>query len=68
MQENKNNNTQETMEKCKQKMEEMIGGNNQKEMCPMSSMCKGIKEKPGAGFLLMVPGAILNIRRDTNSY
>jgi hypothetical protein len=32
---------------------------NNKEMCPMSSMCKGMMGKPGSGLLLMVPGTIL---------
>lgn len=29
------------------------------EMCPMASMCKGMAKKPGAGFLLMIPGLLL---------
>ena len=29
------------------------------EMCPMGSMCKGMMEKPGSGFLLMIPGLLL---------
>lgn len=28
-------------------------------MCPMASMCKGFAEKPGTGFLLMIPGLFL---------
>lgn len=28
-------------------------------MCPMASMCKGMEEKPGVGFLLMIPGLLL---------
>ena len=34
---------------------------DEKEMCPMSAMCKGMMEKPGSRFLLMIPGAILVI-------
>lgn len=33
----------------------------EKEMCPMSVMCKGMMEKPGSRFLLMIPGAVLVI-------
>jgi hypothetical protein len=29
------------------------------EMCPMASMCKGMAEKPGFGFLLLIPGLLL---------
>jgi hypothetical protein len=29
------------------------------QMCPMASMCKGMKGKSGAGFLLMIPGLAL---------
>ena len=29
------------------------------EMCPMASMCKGMKGKSGSGFLLMIPGLAL---------
>ena len=29
------------------------------EMCPMGSMCKGMMEKPGSGFFLMIPGLLL---------
>jgi len=32
---------------------------NEKEMCPMSMMCKGMMEKPGSRFLFMIPGAVL---------
>lgn len=34
---------------------------DEKEMCPMSAMCKGMMEKPGSRFLLMIPGAALVI-------
>ena len=34
---------------------------DEKEMCPMSAMCKGMMEKPGSRFLLMIPGATLVI-------
>jgi uncharacterized membrane protein HdeD (DUF308 family) len=34
---------------------------DEKEMCPMSAMCKGMMEKPGSRFLLMIPGAVLVI-------
>ncbi|MCK5427338.1 MAG: hypothetical protein KAJ34_06550 [Thermodesulfovibrionia bacterium] len=55
MKENSNSKTQEPMDKCKQ----MMGGEGEKEMCPMATMCKGMMGKPGAGYLLMVPGAAL---------
>lgn len=32
---------------------------DEKEMCPMSMMCKGMMEKPGSRFLLMIPGVVL---------
>jgi hypothetical protein len=34
-------------------------GTDATEMCPMGSMCKGMMEKPGSGFLLMIPGILL---------
>jgi hypothetical protein len=34
---------------------------NNKEMCPMSSMCKGMMKRSGSKFLLMLPGGILII-------
>ncbi len=34
---------------------------DEKEMCPMSVMCKGMMEKSGSRFLLMIPGAVLVI-------
>jgi uncharacterized membrane protein HdeD (DUF308 family) len=27
-------------------------------MCPMASMCKGMAQKPGSGYMLMVPGIV----------
>jgi hypothetical protein len=59
MDKNNANKTQDPMEKCKQMMEAMTGDASEKEMCPMASMCKGMMGKPGAGYLLMVPGAVL---------
>lgn len=38
---------------------EVMGGEGGQEMCPMASMCKGMMGKPGAGYLMMVPGLIL---------
>jgi len=29
------------------------------EMCPMASICKGMKRKSGSGFLLIIPGLAL---------
>lgn len=29
------------------------------DMCPMASMCKGMAQKPGSRFLLMIPGFLL---------
>lgn len=29
------------------------------DMCPMASMCKGMAQKPGSKFLLMMPGFLL---------
>lgn len=29
------------------------------DMCPMAPMCKGLAEKSGVGFLLMIPGFLL---------
>lgn len=34
-------------------------GRGTMEMCPMASMCKGMAEKPGVGFLLLIPGLLL---------
>lgn len=31
---------------------------NNVDMCPMASMCKGMAEKPGSGYMLMVPGIL----------
>lgn len=59
MKENNTEKTQDAMEKCKEMMEEMMKGQAEKEMCPMATMCKGMMGKPRAGYLLMVPGAVL---------
>ena len=45
-------------ENCSKQGQESI---DEKEMCPMSAMCKGMMEKPGSRFLLMIPGAVLVI-------
>jgi uncharacterized membrane protein HdeD (DUF308 family) len=38
------------------KSQESVG---EKELCPMSMMCKGMMEKRGSRFLFLLPGAIL---------
>jgi len=52
---------QESVGKSEQMVEGIKGGMDDKEMCPMSAMCKGMMEKPWSRFLLMIPGAVLVI-------
>ena len=30
-------------------------------MCPMAGVCKGMMEKPGSGFVLLIPGVVFII-------
>jgi len=51
-------NTEKTRVHKGESDQQVEGGENM-EMCPMASMCKGMMGKRGAGYLLMVPGAVL---------
>ncbi len=59
MNDNTPNTTQDPRGQWKPMTEGMMRGESMTDMCPMASMCKGMKSRPGGGYLLMVPGAVL---------
>ena len=50
--------TRETMYTCMGVMEGMRA-EEEKEVCPMATMCKGMMAKRGFGILLLIPGTVL---------